>query len=160
MTSQEYVAGLFDLTGHVGIITGASRGLGLGQAKVLTDAGAKVYNFDIAPHSDEETIREGSLIDVICDVTDYEKVKKEVEAIAGQEGHLDFLINNAGITYKSRAEEFPEDRLDKILLIKPEDPSHDGQNLLSVSEGIRLHRTCGFHFVHGCVHGFHRSASL
>ena len=114
MTSQEYVAGLFDLTGHVGIITGASRGLGLGQAKVLTDAGAKVYNFDIAPHSDEETIREGSLIDVICDVTDYEKVKKEVEAIAGQEGHLDFLINNAGITYKSRAEEFPEDRLDKI----------------------------------------------
>ena len=65
MTSQEYVAGLFDLTGHVGIITGASRGLGLGQAKVLTDAGAKVYNFDIAPHSDEETIREGSLIDVI-----------------------------------------------------------------------------------------------
>ena len=105
MTSQEYVAGLFDLTGHVGIITGASRGLGLGQAKVLTDAGAKVYNFDIAPHSDEEAIREGSLIDVICDVTDYEKVKKEVEAIAGQEGHLDFLINNAGITYKSRAEE-------------------------------------------------------
>ena len=31
MTSQEYFAGLFDLTGHVGIITGASRGLGLGQ---------------------------------------------------------------------------------------------------------------------------------
>lgn len=122
MTSQEYVAGLFDLTGHVGIITGASRGLGLGPAKVLTDAGAKVYNFDIAPHSDEETIREGSLIDVICDVTDYEKVKKEVEAIAGQEGHLDFLINNAGITYKSRAEEFPEDRLDKILLINLKTP--------------------------------------
>ena len=53
MTSQEYVADLFDLTGHVGIITGASRGLGLGQAKVLTDAGATVYNFEIAPHSNE-----------------------------------------------------------------------------------------------------------
>ena len=40
VTSTEYVAGLFDLTGHVGIITGGSRGLGFGQVKVLTDAGA------------------------------------------------------------------------------------------------------------------------
>ena len=39
---KSYVAGLFDLTGHVGIVTGASRGLGMGQAKVLTDAGATV----------------------------------------------------------------------------------------------------------------------
>ncbi len=122
MTSQEYVADLFDLTGHVGIITGASRGLGLGQAKVLTDAGATVYNFDIAPHSNEEIIRDGSLIDVICDVTDYDKVKREVGEVAAKEGHLDFLINNAGITFKCRAEDFPEERLDKILDINLKTP--------------------------------------
>ena len=33
MTAQEYVNGLFELTGHVGIITGASRGIGLGEAE-------------------------------------------------------------------------------------------------------------------------------
>lgn len=122
MTSREYVAGLFDLTGHVGIITGASRGLGLGQAKVLTDAGATVYNLDLAPHSDEEAIREGHMTDIVCDVTEYEQVQKAVEEIAAKEGHLDFLINNAGITFKCRAEEFPEERLDKIMEINLKTP--------------------------------------
>lgn len=122
MTSLEYVAGLFDLTGHVGIITGASRGLGLGQAKVLTDAGATVYNLDLAPHSDEEAIRKGHMTDIVCDVTEYEQVQKAVEEIAAKEGHLDFLINNAGITFKCRAEEFPEERLDKIMEINLKTP--------------------------------------
>ena len=122
MTPQEYVSGLFELTGHVGIITGASRGLGLGQAKVLTDAGATVYNLDLMPHSDEEEIAEGRMIDITCDVTDYKKVEEIVKEIAEKEGHLDFLINNAGITFKCRAEEFPEDRLDKILEINLKTP--------------------------------------
>lgn len=122
MTSREYVAGLFDLTGHVGIITGASRGLGLGQAKVLADAGATVYNLDLAPHSDEEAIRKGHMTDIVCDVTEYEQVQKAVEEIAAKEGHLDFLINNAGITFKCRAEEFPEERLDKIMEINLKTP--------------------------------------
>lgn len=122
MTSREYIAGLFDLTGHVGIITGASRGLGLGQAKVLTDAGATVYNLDLAPHSDEEAIRKGHMTDIVCDVTEYEQVQKAVEEIAAKEGHLDFLINNAGITFKCRAEEFPEERLDKIMEINLKTP--------------------------------------
>ena len=39
---KEYLESLFSLEGHVGIITGASRGLGMGIAKVLTDAGATV----------------------------------------------------------------------------------------------------------------------
>ena len=78
MTSKDYVASLFDLTGHVGIITGASRGLGLGQAKVLTDAGATVYNLDLMPHTDEEEIAGGRMTDVICDVTDYKKLETVV----------------------------------------------------------------------------------
>ena len=47
MTAQEYVNGLFELTGHVGIITGASRGIGLGEAEALCNAGAEIYNFDV-----------------------------------------------------------------------------------------------------------------
>ena len=122
MTSTEYVAGLFDLTGHVGIITGGSRGLGFGQVKVLTDAGATVYNLDLIPHSDEQMIREGHLIDIRCDVTDYDAVEKVVKEIVEKERQLDFLINNAGITFKCRAEEFPLDRLDKIIQINLKTP--------------------------------------
>lgn len=122
MTSaSEYIVSLFELTGHVGIITGASRGLGLGQAKVLTDAGATLYNLDIAPRSNDEEIL-GNMVDVVCDVTDYLQLKKIVDDIVAKEGHLDFLINNAGITYKCRAEDFPEDRIDRIININLKTP--------------------------------------
>ena len=109
MTSKDYVASLFDLTGHVGIITGASRGLGLGQAKVLTDAGATVYNLDLMPHTDEEEIAGGRMTDVICDSVRMPNRKPK-------------SAKRVTITYKCRAEEFPEDRLDKIMEINLKTP--------------------------------------
>lgn len=113
MNSLEYVNSLFNLEGHVGIITGASRGLGMGQARVLTDAGAVVYNLDMIARGDDEEIT-GRMIDCQVDLTDREAVQKAVDEIAEKEGHIDFLINNAGITFKCRAEEFPSDRYKKI----------------------------------------------
>ena len=119
--AKSYTAGLFDLTGHTGIITGASRGLGLAQAKVLTDAGATVYNFSRSPHVSDEPI-EGKLIDVACDVTDYALFQSELEKVVEKEGHLDFLVNNCGITHKARAEAFPEEQLDRILEVNLKTP--------------------------------------
>ena len=54
MTAQEYVNGLFELAGHVGIITGASRGIGLGEAEALCNAGAEIYNFDLNDVREED----------------------------------------------------------------------------------------------------------
>lgn len=113
MNSKEYVNSLFNLEGHVGIVTGASRGLGMGVAKVLTDAGATVYNLDIIERSNEEEIT-GNMIDIQVDLMNREAVKKVIDSIAEKEKQLDFLINNAGITFKCRAEEFPTDRYRKI----------------------------------------------
>lgn len=113
MNSNEYINSLFNLDGHVGIVTGASRGLGMGVAKVLTEAGATVYNLDVIARSNDEEIS-GNMVDIQVDLTDREAVKKAVDEIVQKEGHLDFLINNAGITFKCRAEEFPMDRYHKI----------------------------------------------
>lgn len=121
MDAKSYVAGLFDLTGHVGIVTGGSRGLGMGQVKVLTDAGATVYNFSRSPHTDEEKI-EGRLIDVPLDVTRYDSFEAELKKIVEKEGHLDFLVNNCGMTFKARAEEFPEEKLDRIMEVNLKAP--------------------------------------
>lgn len=97
----------------MGIVTGASRGLGMGIAQVLTNAGATVYNLDIIGRSDEKEIT-GNMIDIHADLTDREAVREIVDRITADEGHLDFLINNAGITYKCRAEEYPMEKYKQI----------------------------------------------
>ena len=126
MTAQEYVNGLFELTGHVGIITGASRGIGLGEAEALCNAGAEVYNFDLKDVQEEDKKESFSGIErfhtIICNVTEYDELEDQIKKIADKHGHIDFLINNAGITFKSRAEEFPEERLDAIININLKTP--------------------------------------
>ena len=49
-------------------------------------------------------------------------MEDQIKKIADKHGHIDFLINNAGITFKSRAEEFPEERLDAIININLKTP--------------------------------------
>jgi NAD(P)-dependent dehydrogenase (short-subunit alcohol dehydrogenase family) len=119
MNSKKYVNDLFNLSNRIGIITGASRGLGNGIAKVLTDAGAKVYNLDLVDRTEEHSI-EGKMIDVNIDITNYDEVEKTISNIIKKDGQLDFLVNNAGITHKSRAESFSIDKYRKIQKINLE----------------------------------------
>ena len=112
MNSKEYVNQLFSLEGHVGIVTGASRGIGMGIAKVLTDAGAKIYNLDREKRGQDEEIT-GRMEDICVDLTDREETQEIVRRIAEEEGQLDFLVNNAGMTYKCLAQDFPSQMYQK-----------------------------------------------
>lgn len=87
------------LKGKVGIVTGASKGIGLAITKMLVSQGAKVYAVS--------RTRGGldSLDDAIKvrlrvyeqDVTDYNATKKLFKTIRSEGEGLDFLINNAGV---------------------------------------------------------------
>lgn len=105
----------FSLDGRVGIVTGASSGIGLGIAHLLADAGAKVYNFSRRPTQAEgvDFPLNPNVIDRAVDVTDAEQVKRAVEEIGGRDG-IDFLINNAGITKRVRAEDVDREWWEKI----------------------------------------------
>lgn len=104
-----------ELEGRVGIVTGGSSGIGYALANVLAENGAAVYVISrtgkvkdgIAPSAPGVTHLKG-------DVTDYDGMKRIVDEIAGKSG-LDFLVNNAGITKKARAEVFPMDDFKHIL---------------------------------------------
>ena len=111
---SSYLDGLFSLKGHVGIITGASKGIGLGIAEVLVQAGAKVYNFSRSQHRDNGFDFKNNLIDLKVDIQDENAVKAALNEVIATEGQLDFLINNAGISFKKRAEEFPDEEYAKI----------------------------------------------
>ncbi len=92
----------FSLAGKVALVTGASAGLGAGFAVALAQAGADVVLAARRRASLEavaaeiRTLGRGALA-VETDVTDPEACQAAVQAAVGQFGHLDVLVNNAGL---------------------------------------------------------------
>ena len=94
---------LFDLTGKVALITGATHGLGMAMAKGIGKAGAMVI---INGNSSQEKIdnavaafkAEGiQAFGYRFDVTDEEEVQNAIERIENEVSPIDILVNNAGI---------------------------------------------------------------
>ena len=89
------------LQDRVAIITGGSKGIGLGCARVFTRHGGTVV---IAARGEEEGRKvEKELVDggnralfVRCDVTDERDMRGLVDTAVGEFGRLDCLVNNAG----------------------------------------------------------------
>ncbi len=82
----------------VALITGGSRGIGRAIAERLISEGAKVWIADINEELLEKTSREIGARAVKMDVTREEEVGSAVEKILKEEGRIDYLVNNAGIT--------------------------------------------------------------
>src|SRR5688500_19116601 len=92
-----------DLTGHVALVTGASRGLGRAIAIALGANGAKVACVARDATKLAETVSAiqqagGTAEAFACDVTKGESVSQVVEQVTEKWGKLDILVNNAGIT--------------------------------------------------------------
>lgn len=112
----------FDLTNKKAIVTGGSSGLGYGMVQALHDAGAHVAIIDIA-ESVTAVAREigddgPEVYGVKGNLGDRESLKSAFyTAVCDLGGHLDILINNAGIQRRSKCEEFPIEYWDDVLEI-------------------------------------------
>ncbi|WP_422040439.1 SDR family oxidoreductase [Roseibium sp.] len=93
---------MFDLSGKVALVTGASRGIGEAAARSLAKYGAKVVLAarsagDIDRIAAEINAGGGVAAAVTCDVADYADVEKAVRFCTDTFGTLDILVNNAGV---------------------------------------------------------------
>ena len=93
---------MFDLTGKVALVTGASYGIGYAIAKGLHSAGATIVFNDI----NQELVDRGlaayeadgiKAYGYVCDVTDEDAVMALVQKVKEDVGVIDILVNNAGI---------------------------------------------------------------
>lgn len=114
MSNMKIIQNLFSLEGKTGIVTGATKGIGYEIAKLLSDAGAKVYSFSRNNQLPHHMKPIENVIYKKVDITDYKKVDNQIKEIIEIEDKLDFLVNNAGITLKKRTEDFTNEEWHKI----------------------------------------------
>jgi NAD(P)-dependent dehydrogenase (short-subunit alcohol dehydrogenase family) len=118
---ENFVASAFRLNGRVAAISGGGGGLGAAISAGLAQAGALVAVLDIdaerAAEVAAEIGSEGEAFALQCDVTDSSSVEETVAAILDRTGRVDILVNSAGTAFRSPAEEFPEEELDRVLAL-------------------------------------------
>lgn len=91
------------LNGKVALVTGAARRIGRVLAQTLAEAGADVaITYRESDAAAQQTLRELGLtgqrsMALRCDVRDPESVRAAVAAVVDEFGHLDLLVNNAGL---------------------------------------------------------------
>lgn len=96
---QFTMAGWYDLSGQVAIVTGGSTGLGLAITRCLVSAGARVcvVSFE-APEQAAGALAEfgDKAAFYQFDITDTTHTQELVDKIAADQGRVDILVNNAG----------------------------------------------------------------
>lgn len=112
----------FSLLKKKAIVTGGAKGLCNGMAQALHDAGAEVVLLDILDSVEgaaQEMGKEGTPVYAVKgDLSDSEGLEAVYqECLDKLGGHLDILINGAGIQYRCPAVDFPADKWEKILKI-------------------------------------------
>jgi 2-deoxy-D-gluconate 3-dehydrogenase len=105
---------VFALNNKVAIVTGGNKGIGLGMACGLAEAGASVAVAGRNQAMNEnaaETLRQlgAEAMPIALDVTDSHAITEAVEAIVSRWGRLDILVNNAGTTVRDRPEDLAEE---------------------------------------------------
>lgn len=112
--------GLFELTGKVAVVTGASSGLGADAARAYAVQGAGVALLARRKEKLEGVVQEitaagGKAISVQCDVSDEEQVKAAVEEVLGHFGKIDILLNNAGVAQPGSVETLSPEEWDRSM---------------------------------------------
>lgn len=106
---------LFSLEGLRIVVTGASSGLGLNQVIMLANCGATVFALSRSGKPKVavgEEIPANIIFDQL-DVTNEAEIKRKFSEI-GENGGIDVLVNNAGITQRVRAEELSRELWESI----------------------------------------------
>ena len=111
---------LIDLNGHVAIVTGAGRGIGLEIARTLAVEGVTVAVTDIRQDLLDGVAAEWQRngwagAQLLCDVRDAAANRAVAETVAARFGRIDILVNNAGVATGAAVETLTEATWDHTI---------------------------------------------
>ena len=126
--------GFFDVRGKFVLITGGSRGIGLGIARGFVAAGATVFitarNAADCDAAASKLAEIGNCVSLPGDLSSVADIGRLVARIEAQAPHLDVLVNNAGATWGEALESYPEAQWDTVLDVNLKAPFFLVQHLL------------------------------
>jgi 2-dehydro-3-deoxy-D-gluconate 5-dehydrogenase len=132
------MSGLFDLSGKVALVTGASRGLGAGMAIALADAGADlvIHASTLPPAATEAAIQaKGRQVrSFTANLAKRDETARLIPSVLAAVGRLDILVNNAATMQRAPAAKHPDEMWDETIEV----------NLSSV---FMLSRAAGVHML-------------
>ena len=109
------------LKGKVAVVTGGTRGIGFATVKKFLENEAKVVLLGSKQETVEKAIKElkqiNSSYDVIGfypDLSSKEEMNEVFKKVKEIYGHIDILINNAGISSKTKIEDYTDEEYEKI----------------------------------------------
>lgn len=137
---------LFDVSGKVACVTGASSGLGRRAALVLAEAGAKVVG--VARRRSEldslEQEHPGSIRGVTADLSDRSQLAALADSVAEPFGAPNILIHAAGINTRESADEVTPDGWDVTLSLNLATPFFLSQALVPAMKAAGWGRIVNF----------------
>lgn len=118
MTTQDTSVDLsFALDGKVALVTGGASGIGAAIVDTFVGKGARVAVVDLDGDSAAKKAAEhGDLAaGFACDVTDPSEVDAAVDAVLARYGHIDILVNSAGVAILAPAEDLTLSAFDTTI---------------------------------------------
>ena len=108
------------MSGRTVLVTGGSRGIGQAIVRRFAVAGDTVVFFHQREGSGQKTCElcesvSGNVVAKQVDVSDFEAVTKAVTEVAKEQGSLDVLVNNAGVTRDNVMMRLAEEDWDSVL---------------------------------------------
>ena len=168
------------VAGKVALISGGARGIGAAAARLMAREGAAVVIADVLEEEGRRTEAEiaeagGQALFIRLDVTSEENWQAAVQATAARYGKLDVLVNNAGISHRTRVEDTTADSWDHVMEVNaggvflgtkaaiPEMRKAGGGSIINISSiyGIVGSATsAAYHASKGAVRIFTKSAAI
>jgi 3alpha(or 20beta)-hydroxysteroid dehydrogenase len=105
------------LAGKVALITGGARGQGAAEAKLFVDEGATVVITDVLTEEGERTAGELGCDFLPHDVSSAEQWDEVVAEVLRRHGHVDVLVNNAGILHAGRMANTRVEDWDRVIAV-------------------------------------------
>ena len=110
------------LSGKVAIITGGSRGIGFATADHFLREGAAVVLTASSPESAEraatrlrEKHPEANVEGISPNLASLESVQRAFQEVVARYGHVDVLVNNAGVSESTPLTQYTEETFDKVM---------------------------------------------